>query len=259
MKPLIMITNDDGICSEGLAAAVRAAAGIGEVLVVAPATQQTAMGRGYPRIADLGIIEPVDFRMESVQAYALHGSPGYCTAYGLLEIAEKTPDLVVSGINFGCNLGMSLTASGTLGAAFEAYSEGVPTIALSLETGAGDIRLTSSEGVRFQSAEKIAGYWMQKMLDPERTPWHCFLNINIPSGEIGVEAYRYTFLENQNYYILRRPPKRDWTKPFTMEFEIRIDAEKLHAGSDIQTVCQDRLTSVTPIAMDMTWNEHSRF
>lgn len=260
MRPLIMITNDDGIHSEGLLAAVRAAVPVGDVLVAAPAKQQTAMGRGYPRTPDLGIIEEVDFGMEGVKAYAVHGSPGYCSAFGLLEIADRKPDILVSGINFGCNLGMSLTCSGTLGAAFEAYSQGVPVLAVSLETSAEDIMVTESEQVGFQCASEITGLWIRKMLgltDGDST--HRFLNINIPAGEIEADKYRYTFLENQNYYVLRKPAKRDWSKPFTMEFRIEVDEQELHPGSDIQTVCQDRITSVTPISMDMTRNEMSRF
>lgn len=138
-KRKIMITNDDGIQSEGLRSAVMAAKKFGEVIVVAPARQQTAMGRAYPRTEDLGIIRKVDYSVEGVEAYAVNGSPGYCTAFGLLEILDISPDLVISGINFGCNLGLSLTCSGTLGAAFEASSEGVPVMAVSLETKAEHI------------------------------------------------------------------------------------------------------------------------
>lgn len=260
MKPFILVTNDDGIRSEGLRAAVRAAAAVGDVLVAAPKEQQTAMGRGYPRFPDLGIIEPVDFRMEGVQAYAIHGSPGYCAAFGILEIAGRKPDLLVSGINFGCNLGLSLTCSGTLGAAFEASSQGVPVLAVSLETGVKDIMVTASEQVRFHRASEITEFWIRRMLNPE--PGHeaeHFLNVNIPSGEIRPDQYRYTFLENQNYYVLKKPPKRDWNQPFTMPFEIEVDEALLHPGSDIQTVWQDRMTSVTPLTMDMTKNEKSRF
>lgn len=262
MKPLIMITNDDGIYSEGLRAAILAAVPMGDVLVAAPKQQQTAMGRAYPRTPDLGIIESVDLGIDGAEAYAVHGSPGQCAAYGILEIADRKPDILISGINFGCNLGMSLTCSGTLGAAFEAYSEGIPVLAVSLETKAEEIMVTASEKVGFQYAAKITEKWIRRMLGIEKgegATEHRFLNINIPAGEIDVDSYRYTFLEAQNYYVLKRPAKRDWRKPFTMKFEIEIDEEKLHPGSDIQTVCQDRLTSVTPIAMDMTRNAMSRF
>ena len=100
-KHKIMITNDDGIQSVGLRAAVMAAKEFGDVIVVAPVTQQTAMGRAYPRTENAGIIQKVDYAMKNIEAYAVNGSPGYCAAFGLMEIMETPPDLVISGINFG--------------------------------------------------------------------------------------------------------------------------------------------------------------
>ena len=229
-KHKIMITNDDGIQSVGLRAAVMAAKEFGDVIVVAPVTQQTAMGRAYPRTENAGIIQKVDYAMKNIEAYAVNGSPGYCAAFGLMEIMETPPDLVISGINFGCNMGLALTCSGTLGAAFEA-----------------------------REATKL---WIGRVLEEvyeKKNEAYRFLNINIPAGDIDVKGYRMTFVENQNYYVLRRPPERDWSKPYCLSFSIDVDEEKLHRGSDIQTVCQDRLISVTPITMDMTRNTLSRF
>ncbi len=258
----IMITNDDGIMSEGLRAAAMAAKKFGEVVVVAPAKQQTAMGRAYPRTEDLGIIKKIDYRMDKVEAYVVNGSPGFCVSFGLNEILNTSPDLVISGINFGCNLGLSLTCSGTLGAAFEASSEGVPVIAVSLETKAEQIMSISSESVGFQKAMEVTKIWIAKVLEEvyeKGNNAYRFLNINVPAGDIDVNAYRMTFLENQSYYILPRPEKRDWNKPCNLSFTIEVDEKKLHKGSDIQTVCQDRRVSVTPISMDMTRTALSRF
>ena len=175
---------------------------------------------------------------------------------------ETPPDLVISGINFGCNMGLALTCSGTLGAAFEASSEGIPVMAVSLETKAEDIMATSSESVGFGKATEATKLWIGRVLEEvyeKKNEAYRFLNINIPAGDIDVKGYRMTFVENQNYYVLRRPPERDWSKPYCLSFSIDVDEEKLHRGSDIQTVCQDRLISVTPITMDMTRNTLSRF
>lgn len=261
-KHKIMITNDDGIQSVGLRAAVMAAKEFGDVIVVAPVTQQTAMGRAYPRTENAGIIQKVDYAMKNIEAYAVNGSPGYCAAFGLMEIMETPPDLVISGSNFGCNMGLALTCSGTLGAAFEASSEGVPVMAVSLETKAEDIMATSSVSVGFSKATEATKLWIGRVLEEvyeKKNEAYRFLNINIPAGDIDVKGYRMTFVENQNYYVLRRPPERDWSKPYCLSFSIDVDEEKLHRGSDIQTVCQDRLISVTPITMDMTRNTLSRF
>ena len=264
-RPLIMVTNDDGIYSTGIYTAVCAAAEYGDVLVAAPAAQQTAMGRAYPRTTDLGIILETDLGLGSdVKSYLVHGSPGYCAAFGILELADRKPDLVISGINYGCNLGMSLTSSGTLGAAFEAYSQGIPVLALSLETPAEAIMKKELKEADFAYAKEITKFWIKKMLDQSgsgtimESPYR-FLNINIPSGHVDPGDYQMTFLEHQNYYVLKSPGKRDRSAPYTLEFEIDVNMDTLHEGSDICVVCRDRRTSVTPVTMDMTRNQYSRF
>ena len=273
MRPYIVVVNDDGICSEGLLAAVKGAAAVGDVLVAAPVTQQTAMGRSYPRIPDLGIVEEVpDFIQaddaelgavkDRVKAYAVHGSPGYCALFGILELSERRPDLLVSGINIGLNAGKCLTTSGTLGAAFEARSQEVPALALSLEVEEETVLEETAGLERFRCASAITEYWVRRVLEEKDGdhPEYQFLNVNIPSGEIGTDDYRFTFLEDQNYYVQEPIPKgRDRKEPFVPGWRIRVDEAALHAGSDIQTVVQDRLTSVTPLTMDFTRNEKSRF
>ena len=106
MRPLIIVVNDDGIRFPGLAAAARAAARHGDVLICAPHVQQTSMGRAYPRTEEMGIIEEVDFAPYD-KAYAIHSSPAYAAAHAILELAPRKPDLLVSGINAGGNLGRS--------------------------------------------------------------------------------------------------------------------------------------------------------
>lgn len=91
-KPLILVTNDDGINSPGLAAAVRGAMQVGDIVIAAPNKQQTAMGRAYPMRDDLGVIDVVRIDVgigAKVEAFAVHGSPGYAAAYGIAEIAPK--------------------------------------------------------------------------------------------------------------------------------------------------------------------------
>ncbi len=253
MKPLILVVNDDGIEAPGFAAAVRAARGFGEVLAVAPAGQQTAMGRAYPRYPDLGIIEEttMDFGDEIIKAYAVHSSPAHAVCYGVMELAPRRPDLVVSGINHGANLGMSITCSGTIGACLEAMSEGIPAVALSLETGSAQI-MTATRDVCFKDAEQAGAYWIGRVLR-EGMPRECeILNINIPGCPVAPEAYRITCLDRQNYYVMKQPSPRDRTKPYTIDFEIEIDKETLFEDGDIRCVCIDRLTSITPLSWDMT-------
>ena len=164
-RPLILVTNDDGINSPGLAAAARGALKVGDVVIAAPNVQQTAMGRAYPHREDLGVIDIVSIDIgldEPVEAYAVHGSPGYAAAYGVAEICPKIkgrkPDITISGINTGANCGSSITSSGTIGAALESVDMGVPALAMSLEILDYDLREPDFSDLDFTSAELAAEY-----------------------------------------------------------------------------------------------------
>jgi len=264
MKPLIMITNDDGVFSPGLAAAARAALKFGDILVAAPITQQTAMGRAFPRTDDLGIIEEIDLDISSdpadkplmIHAYGVHASPGYVAAYGIAEIGPRLgrrPDLAISGINYGANLGASITCSGTIGAALESTSLGVPTLAMSLETDASITRSVDYEYLNFESAERSTEYWLDRILK-YGMPRDChILNVNVPYRKISPNEYKFTFMEMNNYYEIVAPrADRDWSTPCPMYYDIQTEKQELQEGSDVYVVCREQLTSVTPMTMDMT-------
>ena len=137
-QPLILLTNDDGIASPGLAAAAAGLASLGELLIVAPATQQTSMGRSRTQQGDLDgrlFRTCVIYGDQSWPGVGAHATPALTVEYGLRELAPRPVDLVVSGINYGENVSTCVTVSGTLGAAFEATERGIPAIAFSLETG----------------------------------------------------------------------------------------------------------------------------
>src|SRR5258708_18722468 len=136
MRPLILLTNDDGIHSPGLKAAAEAVAHLGDVLIVAPRYQQTAMSRSLPVAPDMGIIEtfPLEIAGQTLTIYGVHGSPAQAVKHAILELAPRKPSLCVSGINYGENLGASITVSGTVGAAIAASTHRLPSLALSTET-----------------------------------------------------------------------------------------------------------------------------
>ena len=255
MKPLILVTNDDGVDSPGLMAAVRVAAACGDVLVTAPFHQQTAMSRGYPRTKDLGIIEEftIDLDEKTIPAYGIHGSPSYSVAYGVMEIAGRQPDLVISGVNHGANLGKTVTCSGTIGACLEADSQGIPAIALSLETDMSQVFNSRAQANDFDSIVETGIYWTQKVLS-EGMPMGCsILNINAPSCPAKVEQQRITRLDPQDYYTMIPAEKgRDWSTPYTMPFIIGFDEDRLLPDGDIRAVCVDRIISVTPMGWDLS-------
>src|SRR5512139_2704864 len=134
-KPQILLTNDDGIQSPGLWAAAEALSELGFVHVVAPRDQFSGAGRSLPSTSD-GILteQQVLIHGKAWTVYSVGGTPAQAVLHGILEIMPSRPDLVVSGINYGENLGTGITVSGTVGAALEAAAMGIPALAISLET-----------------------------------------------------------------------------------------------------------------------------
>lgn len=257
-KPLILVTNDDGIDSPGLAAAVRGARKVGDVLIAAPHEQHTAMGRAYPHRDDLGVIDSVkiDIDGEMVEAFAVHGSPGYAAAYGIAEIAPKIkgrrPDITVSGINSGANCGTSITSSGTIGAALESVDMGVPALAMSQEILNYDDRWPEFEGLDYTNAEKATEYWVRYILENGIPKGADILNVNVPEAPVGPEDYAFTFLELHPYYKAQPVPERDWSQPYRIRFDSEFGDKDATEGSDIHTLQFLRKISVTPLSVDMT-------
>ena len=254
MRPLILITNDDGIDSPGLLAAAEAVCGLGDLLIAAPHRQQTSMARAFPRTEDLGIIDTAVLTVcgRPTKAYAVHGSPAYAVAHAVLEIADRKPDLCVSGINYGENLGAVVTCSGTLGAAFEACSHGIPAVASSLQV---PMRLQRSSrysradwgaasGITQKAARFVLTRGMPKGAD--------VLNINVPDRPRDAQGYRVTRQSGQNYFHFIRPGQRDFSKRFELQSRLQVDLDALEPDSDIYAVYVRKITSITPIACDMT-------
>jgi len=258
-RPLILVTNDDGIDSNGLAAAARGALRIGDVVIAAPSEQQTAMGRAYPRRDDLGVIDIVQIDIgvsDPIEAYAVHGSPGYSAAYGIAEIAPRIkgrkPDITVSGINIGANCGTSITSSGTIGAALESVDMNVPALAVSMEILDYDTRCHDFSALDLSSAEKATEYWLRRILKEGMPEDADLLNVNVPEVRIEPDDFIYTFLETHPYYKAQPVPERDWSKPYRIRFDSEFGDKEARKGSDIYTLHFERKTSVTPLTVDMT-------
>lgn len=254
MKPLILITNDDGVLSPGLRAAAEAVEDLGEIVIAAPHTQQTGMGRSFPRKEDNGKIdmEEIMVRGKVKQAYGVHGSPAYAVDHGILELCQRKPDLCISGINYGENLGATVTCSGTLGAAFEAASFGVPGIAVSLEADLGIQRSNDFQEENFTEAGAVLRRWAEKILNEGRTDGVDLWNINVPRSVAESGRYRITTQSRQNYFHFTKPVKRDLSRPYHLEVIRHVDFDTLEKDSDIHAVYKDHVISVTPLKMDMT-------
>ncbi len=167
LMPNILVTNDDGYFSDGIEALTQALEEVGEVTVVAPASEQSATAHS------LTLTRPLRARKISERRYTIDGTPTDCVLLALTKILPGPPDIVVSGINHGANLGDDVTYSGTVAGALEAAVYRLPGIAVSLTAREGD----------FTHAADFAADLTARVLN-DGLPEGTILNVNVPVGEI---------------------------------------------------------------------------
>ena len=230
----ILLTNDDGIHSEGLAALERALGEIGDVFVVAPAAEMSGASHS------LTLARPLRIRQIDDRHWTVDGTPTDCVTLALHKIlsADEMPDVCVSGINHGGNLGDDATYSGTVAGALEATILGVPGIAVSL---------VARENFDFREATRFALLAARKVLS-EGLPEGTLLNINVPLGEIkGVRLTRQG-IKNARPVISEHIDPRGKPYFWIGEQYFRSNAED---GTDFRAI-QDGYVSITPLRSDMT-------
>jgi 5'-nucleotidase len=229
----ILVTNDDGYRSEGLKALADVLRALGEVVVIAPMTEASAIGHA------LTLRHPLRLESMSDGVFAVDGTPTDCVNIGVTQVFKGLPDLVVSGINKGWNLGDDITYSGTVAGALEGALLGAPAIAISLRATRGDYDFKYAARAAAAMAEAI----LRRPL-PART----FLNINVPKGQ--PKGYRATVQAKRNHLTSvaeRHDPKGRayyWIEEGQNEWEP-------HDRSDYQAV-RDGYVSVTPLHPDLT-------
>ncbi len=173
---LILLTNDDGVEADGLRILEESLAGLGEIVVVAPDRERSAVSHS------LTIRSPLALREIGPSRYSLDGTPADCVAYAVRNILAGAPDLVVSGINHGANMGDDIMYSGTVAAAREASKRGIPAIAMS--------QAYDDQPIRFKEAGKFARRLVETMLEKKSDGGIC-LNVNIPVRKVrGVKITR---------------------------------------------------------------------
>ena len=229
----ILVTNDDGYRSEGIIALAEALKPLGAVTIVAPVLEASAIGHA------LTLRRPLRLEAVADDVFAVDGTPTDCVNLAVAQVFSGLPDLVVSGINKGWNIGDDVTYSGTVSGAFEGALLGIPSIAVSLRatTGAYDF------GPSARAALTLAGALLRHPL-PSRT----FLNINLPHGQ--PKGFRATVQAARNHITSvgeRHDPKG---RPYYW-IEEGEDAWQPHDRSDYQAV-HDGYVSVTPLHPDLT-------
>jgi 5'-nucleotidase len=251
-KPQILLTNDDGILSPGLWAAAAALEKLGYVHVVAPREQSSGMGRSMPSTSD-GVIQPQQVNVNGREwtVYAVGGTPAQAVLHGIFEIVPRKPDLVVSGINYGENLGLGITVSGTVGAALEGAALGIPALAVSLETTI-EQHLSYSEEVDFSAAAHFTAH-LGKLFMERRFPRDVkVLKIDLPCEATPKTPWEITYLSHVRMFEAVPPQRKSWDEPASVGYRF---SDKLHTapeGSDLHTVRIKRWVSVTPLSLDLT-------
>jgi 5'-nucleotidase len=228
----ILVTNDDGVYSEGIKLLAEALSPLGEVVVVAPDREQSAAGHS------LTLQRPLRMQKLRSNVYAVDGTPTDCVNLAVhFLLKDALPELIVSGINFGLNLGNDVTYSGTVSATFEGTLLGIPSVAFSQEIG---------ESFSFQPAAEFARALIETLIR-EPMPGDLLLNVNVPAGgydgvdltRLGHRIYRQAVIEKEDprgrkYYWIAGTP--EWQP---------------EAGTDHAAVAAGRI-SVTPLHLDLT-------
>lgn len=229
----ILVTNDDGVHADGLWALVRELKKIGEVAVVAPESERSAIGTAVTLFEPLHASE-VRAPEDGVTTYAIDGTPSDCVILALGKLITDKVDMVVSGINYKLNLGEDVYISGTVGAAMQGYFRGVPALAVSAPPDSVPALI---------AAAQIAAALAKKMVTHH--PTRIFLNVNVPDLPLEeIRGIKITRLARSSHINTVTEENSEKLKQYQLIRE-RVE-ESGSDGTDIQAIVQGYV-SVTPL------------
>ncbi len=246
-RPVILVTNDDGITAPGIINLVEAVKDLGEIVVVAPDKPQSGMGHAITIGVPLRL-HKVNF-IGDIEAYQCTGTPVDCVKLAVDKVLHSKPDICISGINHGANHSINVIYSGTMSAAVEAAIESIPAIGFSL--------LDYSLEADFTAARKYARMIVEQMLKvtPEK---HTVLNVNIPKAPAdkikGVKICRQAYAKYEEDFIERTDPHGRLYYWLTGEF-VNFDEGK---DTDVWALANDYV-SIVPVQFDMTHYKQKEF
>jgi len=251
-RPQILLTNDDGILSPGLWAAAASLSKLGFVTVTAPREQYSGAGRSMPSSSD-GIIQEqrVQVNDQEWSVFAVGGSPAQTVLHAVYEVMKRKPDLVVSGINYGENVGSGITISGTVGAALEAASLGIPALAVSLEADP-KYHLSYSADVNFSVAAGFTALIARLLLEKKFPADVNVLKLEIPSDATVDTPWQLTRVSRQRYYEPVAPERASWDLPAVMMYREAALLEREAEDTDVYVLRKKRMISVSPLSLDLT-------
>jgi len=239
-KPVILVTNDDGVTAPGIRNLVEAVRDLGQIVIVAPDKPQSGMGHaitiGYPlRLTPVNIIE-------GVEAWQCSGTPVDCVKLAVDKVLHRKPDLCLSGINHGANHSINVIYSGTMSAAIEAAIEGIPSLGFSL--------LDYSLEADFTAARTYVRKLVELVLR-DKIDRHLSLNVNIPAVPAdliqGIRICRQAYAKYEEDFNERLDPHGKKYYWLTGEF-VNFDE-----GTDTDVwALENNFVSVVPVQFDMT-------
>jgi 5'-nucleotidase len=229
----ILVTNDDGGRSDGIHALAEALGRLGEVTIVAPHVEASAIGHA------LTLRRPLRMEQIAARVFEVDGTPTDCVNIAVTQLYTELPDLVVSGINKGYNLGDDVTYSGTVAGAMEGSLLGIPSLAVSLARTSGAYDFGPAAAAATALAEAVLAHGI---------PPRVFLNINVPSGKPA--ELRVTVQAKRNHVTVVAERVDPRHRPYYWIEEGQNDWEP-HDQSDYQAV-KDGCISVTPLQPDLT-------
>lgn len=228
----ILITNDDGITAPGIKALEHSLAQVGDVTVVAPDREMSATSQA------ITLHTPLRIHRIDERHHAIGGTPTDCVILALYHILKQRPDLVVSGINPGGNMGENVVYSGTVGGASEGAVHGVPSFAISL---------ASRKDHDFSHAAAFAAQLASKILGDGLEPGVC-LNVNVPRGEVaGVRITRQSQKISQNLVMEQKDPRGR----YHYWLDETVELSDVEPDSDYGAILAHEI-SVTPLLVDRT-------
>jgi 5'-nucleotidase len=239
-RPVILVTNDDGVTAPGIRNLVEAVKDLGKIIVVAPDKPQSGMGHAIT-IGQPLRLQKVNF-FDDIEAYSCTGTPVDCVKLAVDKVLHRKPDLCISGINHGANHSINVIYSGTMSAAVEAAIESIPSAGFSL--------LDYNIEADFTGARKYARLVVQKMLSTKLDK-HTVLNVNFPSVPVellqGLMICRQAYAKYEEDFIERTDPHGRMYYWLTGEF-VNFDT-----GTDTDVwALANNYVSVVPVQFDLT-------
>lgn len=238
-KPLILITNDDGYQAKGIEALIDSVKDLGEIIVVAPDGPRSGMSSAITSLQPLRVY--LISESQNIKVYATTGTPVDCVKLGISELAERRPDIVLSGVNHGSNAAVAVLYSGTMGAAIEGAVFKIPSIGFSL--------LDHSHNADFTYSKKYIHTITKQVLE-EGLPSGTCLNVNIPKGDDikGIRVCRQTSGQWVNEFMQSKDGADKDIYWLTGNFENDEPSDEM---TD-EWALANRYVSVVPVKVDMT-------